>query len=225
MTVGPFLDVWLVDVEDEHFLALADSGLPDETDRQRAATLNAPAAQRALLARRAAVKIVLAQTTGVEPGAFRVVASPGGKPVVISPAVRGPAISIAHSGGLLGIAVASATSVGLDVERLRRVTRARQIAARWFGEAEAAQLDSVPDASLESAFMELWTAKEALAKRHGAGLRLMKGEPGELDVRGALGEGTLRYFDARPGYMAAVASTESLDRLRIIHAEKTSWTI
>lgn len=225
MTAGPDLDVWLIDRRDADFLALADSELPDATDRARAEALTNPEAGRVLLARRAAVKVVVARTLSLAPDAVRVVTAPGGKPVVVTAAGKSPALSIAHSGDLVGIAVGPVRSIGLDVERLREVTKARQIASKWFGPTEAARLDRVPEADLVEEFMRLWTAKEALAKRHGAGLRLMRGRPGELDVDTAIGGGRLRYLDVRSGYMAALASSEPLREIRVVHPDRASWTI
>ena len=225
MTDGRDLDVWLIDVRDEDFLALAETTLPDAKDRARADGLTNPEAGRTLLARRAAVKVVLARTLSLDPSSIRVVTAPGGKPVAVTPEGRAPAISIAHSGDLLGVALGPVRSLGLDVERMRQVTKAREIAAKWFGPGEAARLDEVSEGELMDEFMRLWTGKEALAKRHGAGLRLMKGEPGELDVGDAIEQGRLRYFDVRAGYVAAIASTEPLRDIRVVHAEADTWTI
>lgn len=225
MTAGPDLDVWLIDRRDPDFLALADSELPESADRARADALSNADSGRVLLARRSAVRIILARTLAIDPTAVRILTAPGGKPVAVTTSGRAPALSIAHSGDLIGVAVGAARSIGLDVERLRRVTKARQIAAKWFGAAEAARLDAVPDDDVVEEFMRLWTAKEALAKRHGAGLRLMRGRPGELDVGHALGEGRLRYLDVGQGYMAALASSEPLHDIRVIHPDRASWTI
>ena len=115
--------------------------------------------------------------------------------------------------------------LGVDVEVLRPVARATAIAARWFGEAEARKLEELPEAKQEEEFMRLWTGKEALAKRHGAGLRLMKGEPGELDVQGALDDGTLRYVSVADGYAAAVATDEIVSSIEIIRPGSEMWII
>ncbi len=120
-------------------------------------------------------------------------------------------------------------SIGCDIEQLRSVPRARTIASRWFGRAETEALAQVPDDRLEVAFMELWTGKEALAKRHGAGLRLMVGrgderEAGiELDVRGELEARRLRPFSPAEGYSAAVASNEVVNGIEVIRPGTQDW--
>lgn len=223
MTSRRDIRVWLVDMESESALALADSTLPDDFDRARADSMHDPKAARLLLARRAAVKAVAVEALEDDPETIRVVRAPGGKPVIVSSRMKAPAISVAHSGRFLGVAVSTSASVGVDFEWVRPVRRARQIARRWFGEAEARELDAVGEAELTAAFFRMWTAKEALAKRHGAGLRLMKGRSKELDVGHAVRAGTLRYFDAHPGYIAAVASTEQVGEIRILQPEVHRW--
>ncbi|MEM7416265.1 MAG: 4'-phosphopantetheinyl transferase superfamily protein [Gemmatimonadota bacterium] len=224
MTRSPDIHVWLVDLEDEGALALADSGLPDELDHRRAASINDPEAARRLLARRAAVKAVAAEALSEDPGDFRIVRAPGGKPVIVSKTSKAPALSVAHAGRLLSVAVSTAVSIGVDVERVRPVHRARQIARKWFDAREAQELEGVDEHARTDAFFRMWTAKEALAKRHGAGLRLMRGQKRELDVREAIATGTLRYFDVSPGYVAAVASTDTVGEIRVVQPEMRRWT-
>ena len=221
----PHLDVWIVDVTDTAFLALAESDHPGDSDRARAAGLGRAEVARELLARRAALRLILARYTDVDARSIRVVAAPGGKPVLVPSGPPGPAFSIAHSGSLYAVAIGTVRSVGVDVEVLRPIARATAIAARWFGEAEAQRLDGVPEGNRDEEFMRLWTGKEALAKRHGAGLRLMKGEPGELDVQGALDDGTLRYFSVADGYAAAVATDEIVSSIEIIRPGSEMWII
>jgi 4'-phosphopantetheinyl transferase len=219
------VDIWLVDVEDPAFLAAADLGLSTADDRARAERMANEAAGRRLLARRATLRLVLTRYVAAAPSELRIVIAPGGKPVL----APGPAFSIAHSGRLYAVAVSGATSVGVDVEQRRSVARATAIAERWFGEDEAAELANVPEAERDLAFLRVWTEKEALAKRHGAGLRLMKGRGegsgGALDVAGERSKGRLSAFDPGTGYLGAVAATAPLDAIRVIRPTEELWTI
>jgi 4'-phosphopantetheinyl transferase len=219
------VDVWLVDVEDPAFLAAAETDLPTAEDRARAGRLADHAAAARLLARRATLRLVLARYTASSPAELRLVTAPGGKPVL----APGPAFSVAHSGSLYAVAVSGATSVGVDVERRRPVARAAAIAERWFGEDEAGALARVPEEEHDAEFLRVWTAKEALAKRHGAGLRLMKGRGeesgGALDVAAERSKGRLRAFDPGPEYLGAVATTSPLRAVRLIRPTEELWTI
>jgi 4'-phosphopantetheinyl transferase len=220
--------VWLVDVTDEAFQRLADTDLPTEADRQRADSMADPARGRILLARRAALRVLLGRQADRAPGDVKVVVAPGGKPVYVPNGGQNTtplAFSVAHTGDLFAVAVGGAKSLGLDVEQLRTVPRAEAIATRWFGAAEAGRLNGLSREQADSEFMRLWTAKEALAKRHGAGLRLMKGDVGELDIQVAMDENRLRYFKTAVGYAAALASSEVIEDIQVLRPGEHEWTI
>ncbi len=211
--------VWLFDTSSPGFDALADRGPVADEERARADRLRAEGAGRLLLARRAALRRVLALYRECAPGEVRVVTAPGGKPV-LSPhavkAVHSPrplSFSIAHSGDRFAVAVDSMASVGVDVDLIREVPWARSIAKKWFGAAEAASLDRLDGSALEMAFLRLWTAKEALAKRHGAGLRLMRESGTELDVEAALAKERLVHLDSGADHVGALASSEPIRTL------------
>lgn len=218
-------DVWLVDMSDPAFAAAAELDLASSTDRVRAERMVDPVQARHLLSRRATLRLVLARYVDVAPAEVRIVTAPGGKPVLIP----GPAFSVAHSGDLFAVAVGASGSIGVDVERLRSVPRAEAIAQRWFGVSEVEALAAVPEDRRDVEFMRLWTAKEALAKRHGAGLRLMKGTAGgppdaALDVRRELESGRLTSFDPGAGYLAALAGSERIHEVNVLRAGNDLWT-
>jgi 4'-phosphopantetheinyl transferase len=225
--------LWIIDVTDPAVDALADRGLCSDAERARAEAFRTAEGGRSLLARRAALRIVLARYLGSVPGDVRLVVAPGGKPVALPTANQtnptALAFSVGHSGALYCIAVGAERSVGCDVERVRTVPRAEAIAARWFGPGEARVLAGLPAADVELAFMELWTAKEALAKRHGAGLRLMQGQREEEDVRSELdvaaerAAGRLRAFEPADGYLGALASTGQIAGVEVVRATSETW--
>lgn len=82
---------------------------------------------------------------------------------------QGRAISFAHSDRLAICALSTKERVGVDVEPLdRRITRADDIAARYFSDGEQALLARANDR--DRAFLGIWTRKEALGKALGTGL-------------------------------------------------------
>lgn len=219
--------VWLLDVTAAWFTALADSVVTSESEQARAAQAKDPEVGRRILSRRAALRLVLGRQLGIEAGEVRVVTAPGGKPVLLpGPAgARSLAFSVAHSGDLYGIAVAPVASLGFDVEQVRPVPRARAIAERWFGSREARVLDGMDDEALTAAFLRMWTGKEALAKRHGAGLRLMRGDDVEaLDLAVAEASRRLRFPPVPEGYLGALASTAPIERIAVFQPESDPWT-
>ena len=62
--------------------------------------------------------------------------------------------------------------IGVDVERLSRVTKPSLIADRFFAPAEVAALRALPEPQQRQRFFELWTLKESYIKARGLGLAI-----------------------------------------------------
>ncbi len=102
---------------------------------------------------------------------------PGGVPLVrVGPAADpavGPVevpVSVSRAGGVVVVAVRAGGPVGVDVERVRPLP-ALELARRWYDPVEVAWLAGRPAAGVERDFLRLWTAKEAVGKALGVGLR------------------------------------------------------
>ncbi|MCF0095177.1 hypothetical protein B0E54_04036 [Micromonospora sp. MH99] len=106
---------------------------------------------------------------------------PAGNPVV---RVAGPEsvelpVSVSRAGRVVVVAARAAGPVGVDVEQVRALP-ALALARRWFPPAELAWLADRPEAGRAVDFLRLWTAKEAVGKALGVGLRgggLLRGMP------------------------------------------------
>lgn len=91
----------------------------------------------------------------------------GGRPWV----VRGDerlAVSVSHCDGVAVVAASRTLQVGVDVEPLRTVP-VTAMARRWFHQAEVDWLAGLDEPAV--GFLRLWTAKEAVGKALGTGLR------------------------------------------------------
>ena len=75
-----------------------------------------------------------------------------------------------HSGNQALIAVGRWITPGIDLEQCRVRPRALEIARRYFSTEETAALVSLPTAARDAAFLDMWTAKEAVLKALGRGL-------------------------------------------------------
>jgi 4'-phosphopantetheinyl transferase len=75
-----------------------------------------------------------------------------------------------HSHDQALIAIARGVLPGVDLERLRAHPKAVPIARRYFSPDETAALECLPSDQRDRAFLELWTAKEAVLKALGRGL-------------------------------------------------------
>ncbi|MEU8261846.1 4'-phosphopantetheinyl transferase superfamily protein [Micromonospora sp. NPDC048999] len=105
--------------------------------------------------------------SGAEIGVRR---TPGGRPEVYADGGRTLPVSVSHGEGLVVVAARADGPVGVDVER-RRPLPAVPLAGRWYDPEEAAWLATQAEAGRDLDFLRLWTAKEAVGKALGTGLR------------------------------------------------------
>jgi len=113
---------------------------------------------------------LLAGYLGIAPDEVRLVAHEHGRPA-LDPA-HGGALDFnwSHSGELALVALARGIAPGVDLEQRRTRANALEIAQRFFTAEEAAWLGTLDEAERRTAFLELWTAREAVLKALGRGL-------------------------------------------------------
>ncbi len=115
-----------------------------------------------------------ARVLGTEAERLAVGRAASGQPTVRAGADRAGAdrawVSLSYGPGVLAVAASRGGPVGIDVEGPTRPEVVR-LADRWFDPAEAAWLRDQPADARPAAFLLLWTAKEALGKALGTGLR------------------------------------------------------
>ncbi|RGC67588.1 4'-phosphopantetheinyl transferase psf-1 [Micromonospora sp. MW-13] len=134
---------------------------------------------------------------------IRVGRDAAGRPFVRAGDAAELPVSVSHAGDAVVVAARRAGPVGIDVEA-RRELPAVALARRWYAPAEAAWLAGRPAERRAEAFLLLWTAKEAVGKALGRGLRdgglgrpmPLPGGPGEL-LRPVPGPGGLRVGHPR----------------------------
>jgi len=122
-----------------------------------------------------------------------------GRPVVAVPAHPPAWVSLSRAGDLVAVVATTLGPVGIDIESLERVAVAGfDDVAFCAGERESVRVSADP--TLRRA--RLWTAKEAVLKARGTGLRV---DPREVDVENP-GDGIrLESVDVPAGYVATIA--------------------
>ena len=113
---------------------------------------------------------LLAGYLGVAPGEVRLVAGEHGRPA-LDP-VHGGVLDFnwSHSGEQALVALARGIAPGIDLEQRRTRANALEIAQRFFTAEEAGWLGTLDETERRTAFLELWTAREAVLKALGRGL-------------------------------------------------------
>lgn len=127
--------------------------------------------RRRYLAAHAALRRLLAETTGIAASELVFDEGPFGKPHLSDPAA--PSFNLSHSGdvALIGIGPPG-VEVGVDVEVPRTMSDALELAERHFAPAEIDALRSTPPDQRDHAFLRGWTRKEACLKAIGSGLSI-----------------------------------------------------
>lgn len=139
---------------------------PDEL--ARAARFHFAADRRRWLHSRVLLRTGLGAVLACAPGEVPLEVAPGGKPFVPG----GPQFNLSHSGSFAALIIGDARPVGVDVEAAGRQADVLRIAERFFVRHECDALHAASDAERDPLFLRLWTAKEALMKATGLGMRL-----------------------------------------------------
>jgi 4'-phosphopantetheinyl transferase len=157
---------------------------------------------------------LLARRCGARPDALRFVAGAHGKPEVAG--LETGRFSLSHSAGVALVALGGALEVGVDLELVRPIDDATELAEAHCAASERRALMRLHEAQRDLAFLRIWTRKEACLKALGLGLGLPLGdvevghEPAARTVDIASGSlqhrFELRSFEsAAPAWVGALA--------------------
>jgi 4'-phosphopantetheinyl transferase len=102
---------------------------------------------------------------------FRLRINEWGKPEIDAPG-NSLRFNLTHTNGLVACAVTMIDDLGIDAEAPGRVTDCLKLASRYFAPSEAAYISALTEADRQSAFLRLWTLKEAFIKAVGKGLSI-----------------------------------------------------
>jgi 4'-phosphopantetheinyl transferase len=170
---------------------------------------------------------VLARHLGAPAESLRFQAHPAGKPFLAGSRLR---FNLSHSGARALLAVTLDRDIGVDLEELRPMPDACDLALRHFAPGEIATLRSLPEPDRDEAFLRCWTLKEAYVKGVGGGLGIpldrfevdyapVREEPGLRLLDAGESPWTLRTLEPGPGYVGGLAVGGSGWRL-----EQFDWT-
>jgi 4'-phosphopantetheinyl transferase len=198
-----------LDVDDHEMDQMLDRLSPSE--RKRVNALLEERAVRQYVVSRAMQRHLLAAYVGGRPSdiSFGVVAM--GKPTLSHPNDIGLTFNTTHSGNLVIIAITANRDVGVDVEKVKPIPRALQVAKRCFSSVEYEMLADLPGNELDRAFLSIWVKREGTAKARGdsvwRGLASWKG--GEIETSADLRNWTVRHLDLGPEFVGVVVARGS----------------
>jgi 4'-phosphopantetheinyl transferase len=170
--------------------------------------------RRRYVAAKAWTRQVLSSYLRVKPRTVPLTTGSHGKPQIV--AAANPAdlrFNVSHSGRFALLAVATGNEVGVDVQSPLPEVSWPVVAERFFTRAEQESLRRLPPPSRASAFMEIWTRKEAAGKALGLGLtpRVWSLEVG-LAAQGAVNCGNGLWVWSLPAQDSSAAAVAVLSR-------------
>ncbi len=224
----------VLDRPDGELERLASLLAPDEA--ARAAKFRMRHDRARFVAGRGLLREILGRYLGVAPQQVRFSYGARNKPALAVPqSGTGLCFNLAHSYGLALYAIACRqdTRIGVDLEYLRPIHEAEEIADKYFAPEARRELALLPASQRQKAFLWEWTCQEAMAKATGKGL------PESWDGTGnsthaapcawkepALRVGPMRkggwliqQFVPAPGYVAALVVEGEDWRLRRLTAQ------
>lgn len=142
-----------------------------EDEMSRAERFHFERDRRRFIVARGVLREILGQYLDIEPSRLRFSYGKHGKPS-LSAEFDGDALrfNLAHSEELALFAFTRGREIGIDLEHVRPLPDAEEIAARFFSTRENAELEGMPDCRKSEAFFIYWTCKEAYIKATGDGL-------------------------------------------------------
>lgn len=192
--------------------------LLDEIEMKRAKRFHFEIHRQRFIIARAVLRRILSIYTGIPPQNLVFTVGPRGKPY-LSPNPLDLQFNISHSEGMAVYAMTSHVEIGIDIEKIEPRFN-EEVAKRFFSSKEYAELMALPELERIPAFYRLWAGKESVIKALGEGLFVplsdfsldvsKSNQTIEFTHQGSTSSYYVEHFSARPGYQAALASSEQI---------------
>jgi 4'-phosphopantetheinyl transferase len=151
--------------------ALASLLAPDE--QTRAARFHFAKDRDHFTASRGLLRTMLGRYLRIDPRLVQFSYGSHGKPTLGGPHASAPLrFNVSHTKGMALFAFTRTRELGVDLEQIRPIDEAEQIAERFFSAQENSVFRRLDRSVLEVAFFNCWTRKEAYIKARGEGLSL-----------------------------------------------------
>jgi 4'-phosphopantetheinyl transferase len=168
----------------------ASTALLSQAERERASRFAFARDRRRFVVARARLRRLIAARLQMRPEDVEITCGAHGKPM-LGPGCDGSNLrfNLSHSGDVALFAICEGRDLGVDVERIRPLSDADDIASRFFSRREYAAYRALPPCDKVAGFFNCWTRKEAFLKAIGSGLdypldrfdvSLAPGEPARL---------------------------------------------
>jgi 4'-phosphopantetheinyl transferase len=162
--------VWLAPLDRSTVEVCELEQLLSDDERLRAGGYYFGRDRRRFVVGRGLLRVILSGYVHASPERLTFRCGPKGKPALSGPWQGGLEFNLSHSNGNALYAVTRDRKVGIDLEYIRSLPDAEDIALRCFSARENGLIATAPPSERLRAFFECWTRKEAFIKATGEGL-------------------------------------------------------
>lgn len=171
MLANKEVHVWLasLDQPDIDFNRLAQTLSENEITKTRRYHFNRD--RRRFIVGRGALRLILGLYTGSPPERLEFLTGANGKPYLAKKCNSDKLMfNVSYANRLILYGFTRNIRIGVDVEHIRAMPDAADIAARFFSKRENKKFQALPQSQKRSAFFQCWTRKEAYLKALGEGI-------------------------------------------------------
>lgn len=169
-------------------------------DRWAADQFSHVRARRQYIVSRGMLRQLLSGYVGIAPRDIQFTIEGAGKPVLAGERVVD--FNLTHSGDLTLFGIAR-RPLGVDMEQVREMPRAIELAKRYYSPAQHQQIAATPDDRRSREFLGMWVRREAYAKALGTSVFRALGD------RQITTGHTVQFVDYSAEYVAAIAAPGS----------------
>ena len=169
--IAPLPDIAVARLDVGPETVRASAALLSDAERQRAGRLARDRDRRRFIVARSRLRQLLGERLGVRPQAVELIYGERGKPALARRfAGSDLRFNVSHCDDVAVYAFSRGREIGIDVEALRSVRDADDIAAHFFSRRENEAYLSLDPGDKPLGFFNCWTRKEAFIKALGDGL-------------------------------------------------------
>lgn len=208
------VEVWLLDLAQPEEVRTQLSALLSYDEREQAQRFHFDVHRHRYVVGRGVLRLLLGSYLNMPPQEIVFAYGEQGKPYLSYSELE---FNVSHAEDVALLAFSWGRAVGVDVEAIRPLSDAENVARISFSQKEFAEYTAVPEAQKPQAFFNCWTRKEAFIKAVGTGLSyplssfdvsLIPGEPAQLlQVQGSQAEAAkwrLQALNPLDGYVGAL---------------------
>jgi 4'-phosphopantetheinyl transferase len=188
-----------------------DATLLSADEQRYAARFTDVRSKKQFIISRAKLRELLAKYVNEEPRSLLFGMTREGKPYLRT--AREFEFNLTHSGDIVLYAVGQSRPVGVDVERVREIPRALELAKRFMSPAEHDRVAAARNSTRDHEFLSLWVKREGSGKAYGVGIWKILESSRSSTPNQLYSEITLDYkcrvIDYNAEYVAAVAALGS----------------